>query len=301
MDPKYLAQLATIVQLGSVTKAARRLNITQPSLSRSIKIIEDRVGAPILRRGRYGVTPTEIGERLAQEGRIIVEHSQRAWEMVFEWKQGLSGEFRVGIGPLIEAAFFGDFLVEYMSEKRANTLKVYSGPTPRLMEQLDRHELDLVISPAQTNKLYERLSQSLLLTDRLSIFGSVDDPLASSEIVTMDDLRVRKWVSAAASTGLYGATRESLEMLGIREKVSIADFSGGINSLCKVVREMHACCVLPIRIGSMLTESFGVTPFNTALKLPARDAAIWTELHQSDRPEILEFVERFQRYVSELP
>ena len=56
MNPKYLAQLATIVELGSVTKAAQKLNTTQPTLSRTIKLIEDRVGAPVLRRGRHGVT-----------------------------------------------------------------------------------------------------------------------------------------------------------------------------------------------------------------------------------------------------
>ena len=78
MDPKYLVQLAIIAELGSVTKAARTLNVTQPTLSRTIKVIEDRVGGAVLRRGRYGVTPTEIGLRLAEEGREIMRRSQRA-------------------------------------------------------------------------------------------------------------------------------------------------------------------------------------------------------------------------------
>ena len=68
MNPKYLAQLATIVELGSVTKAAQKLNTTQPTLSRIIKLIEDRVGAPVLRRGRHGVTATEIGFRSNIDG-----------------------------------------------------------------------------------------------------------------------------------------------------------------------------------------------------------------------------------------
>ena len=76
MNPKYLAQLATIVELGSVTKAAQKLNTTQPTLSRIIKLIEDRVGAPVLRRGRHGVTATEIGFRLADSGREIMRRSQ---------------------------------------------------------------------------------------------------------------------------------------------------------------------------------------------------------------------------------
>ena len=57
MDPKLLTQLAIIVELGSVTKAARKLNVTQPTLSRSIKIMEDRVGGPLLRRERCYALP----------------------------------------------------------------------------------------------------------------------------------------------------------------------------------------------------------------------------------------------------
>ena len=45
MNPKYLVQLATIIELGSVTKAAQKLNTTQPTLSRTLKVIEDRIVA----------------------------------------------------------------------------------------------------------------------------------------------------------------------------------------------------------------------------------------------------------------
>ena len=86
MDPRLLTQLAIIVELGSVTKAARKLNVTQPTLSRSIKIMEDRVGGPLLRRERFGVSPTEIGRRLAEEGRRILHRTETAQTMINEWK-----------------------------------------------------------------------------------------------------------------------------------------------------------------------------------------------------------------------
>ena len=44
MDPRLLIQLAVAIDLGSINRAAKRLNVTQPTLSRGIKIIEDRVG-----------------------------------------------------------------------------------------------------------------------------------------------------------------------------------------------------------------------------------------------------------------
>ncbi|WP_114287939.1 helix-turn-helix domain-containing protein [Candidatus Halocynthiibacter alkanivorans] len=65
MNPKHLMQLTVVAELGSVAKAAEPLNVTQPTLSRLIKVIEDRAGAPVLRRGRYGVRPTANGHRCA--------------------------------------------------------------------------------------------------------------------------------------------------------------------------------------------------------------------------------------------
>ncbi|MAI17018.1 MAG: hypothetical protein CMP94_06540, partial [Gammaproteobacteria bacterium] len=57
-------QLATIIELGSVTRTAERLNLTQPTLSRTLWIIEDKVGGAVLRRDRYGVTRTDKGSAI---------------------------------------------------------------------------------------------------------------------------------------------------------------------------------------------------------------------------------------------
>ena len=108
MDPKHLIQLAIVAELGSVTKAARKLNITQPTLSRTIKVIEDRVGGAVLRRGRHGVTTTDIGQRLAEEGRHIMRRTHEAESAVQEWKEGMSGTLRIGVGPMLAVTIMGD-------------------------------------------------------------------------------------------------------------------------------------------------------------------------------------------------
>ncbi|WP_417784385.1 helix-turn-helix domain-containing protein, partial [Terasakiella pusilla] len=65
MNPNLLQQLAIVVKQGSISRACEQLYITQPTLTRSIKQLEMKVGAPLLIRTRYGVEPTEIGARLA--------------------------------------------------------------------------------------------------------------------------------------------------------------------------------------------------------------------------------------------
>ena len=71
LDPRHLIQLATIVETGSFAQAATQLDLAQSALSRNIKTLEERVGSPVLQRGRRGAVPTEIGTRLAQHGQVI--------------------------------------------------------------------------------------------------------------------------------------------------------------------------------------------------------------------------------------
>lgn len=71
MEPHHLRQLAEIIDLGSLSLAAKSLNVSQPTLSRNVKSLETLIGAPVLQRGRYGVTPTHIGETLAREGALF--------------------------------------------------------------------------------------------------------------------------------------------------------------------------------------------------------------------------------------
>ena len=102
--------------------------MTQPTLSRSIKIMEDRVGGPLLRRERFGVSPTEIGRRLAEEGRRILQRTETAQTMINEWKHGLAGELRVGVGPMLAATLMGEFFAGLMNEPPGYSLKLTPKP-----------------------------------------------------------------------------------------------------------------------------------------------------------------------------
>ena len=67
MNPQHLYYLQAIVEQGSMAKAAERLRVTQPTLSRIVKTLEEQAGAPLLHRERYGVSDRTW--RVWQDGR----------------------------------------------------------------------------------------------------------------------------------------------------------------------------------------------------------------------------------------
>lgn len=71
MDPKHLLYLSVVLEKGSLTEAAKHLNVTQPTLTRVMATLEMQAGGQLFSRSRYGVKGTEVGEELAREGRSI--------------------------------------------------------------------------------------------------------------------------------------------------------------------------------------------------------------------------------------
>ena len=72
MELRQIRYFIQVVQLGSVSKAARALNMAQPALSRHIQSLEHGLGASLLIRTTRGVVPTEAGAKLAELGTFLI-------------------------------------------------------------------------------------------------------------------------------------------------------------------------------------------------------------------------------------
>ncbi|MCI5075237.1 LysR family transcriptional regulator [Oricola sp.] len=294
MDPKHLYQFAVIVDLGSMKHAARRLNVTQPTLSRMVRILEDQVGSSLLRRDRYGVTPTQIGETLAQEGRAIAGSALRADDAVDQWRLGLTKELRIGVGPVLAVALMGRFLEDALANDWKSALRIEVGSVARLINRLDQGELDVVFAPSRINRAQARLTQEVVLDDRIAIYAGAKSPLAGREgIVPSEELSGQKWIAMGAVSGLRGSTREVLHMLGLKNDGVFMNFSGDATMTLHLLNSSNVMCVLPRRLVELLPGEKRFTEVRVGVDLPARNVAIWTSGTNHDLPAIRLLRERF--------
>lgn len=95
---RQLQHAVTLAEEGNFSTAARRLHLSQPALSRSIKSLEDMLGAALFDRGNAGVTPTAIGRILVERGRALISGAS-AVEREVQLALGLEiGTLNVGAG-----------------------------------------------------------------------------------------------------------------------------------------------------------------------------------------------------------
>lgn len=96
-DGRRLRLFLTVVEEGHVGRAAERLHMAQPPLSRHIQALEDELGVALFVRTPRGMVPTEAGTRLAQEARHLLALAEQAAERTRAAGQGLVGRLDVGL------------------------------------------------------------------------------------------------------------------------------------------------------------------------------------------------------------
>lgn len=97
MDLKDMRQFLAVAEERNFTRAAERLHMAQPPLSRQIKALEEEMGAPLFLRTPAGVDLTEAGQTLLDEVPNLLHMAQRAAERTRRAAQGLTGQLDVGL------------------------------------------------------------------------------------------------------------------------------------------------------------------------------------------------------------
>lgn len=143
LEIDLLRSFVAIAQAGSLSRAAQCIARTQSALSQQMKRLEDIVDQPLLQRTGRGVVLTNPGERLLGHAqRILRAHDEAMADMS---GRGLSGTLRFGCPDDYAAAFLPHLLREFAVAHPHAFVEVICEPTPRLLEQLKRHALDLAL------------------------------------------------------------------------------------------------------------------------------------------------------------
>jgi DNA-binding transcriptional LysR family regulator len=101
MDSRYLQSFVYVVELGSIAEAARRLDLTPAAVAQRVKMLEEELGAKLVRRSGRTVGTTEAGERILERARAVL-HDIRDLKSDLENSSALGGQLRLGgMGTMI--------------------------------------------------------------------------------------------------------------------------------------------------------------------------------------------------------
>ena len=145
MDKRQLGYFVTVVELASMTHAARALHVSQPALSTHMRHLEEELGVLLLVRGPRGVTPTMHGKLLLEHARSILYQFQQAKQEVMSLDKEPCGEVTIGIPATVSPVLIPPLLT-VMRERYPNIVpRVIEAMTGFLLEWLHVGRLDIAM------------------------------------------------------------------------------------------------------------------------------------------------------------
>ncbi|NVK30466.1 MAG: LysR family transcriptional regulator [Gammaproteobacteria bacterium] len=280
MNPNTLKQLAIVVKQGSISRACEQLYITQPTLSRAIQALEQRVGGPVLQRTRYGVVPTEIGARLAQIGEKILADSEHSEEVIRQWHSGYQSEFSIGIDPLWELATHRE-MTEFLLGETDSVFHVRTASASALIRLLEEEALDFALAPAHLTVPQGALEREIVFRDRAGVFaGKTSSLLCQSAPIAQSKLDGQPWIIAGAAAGFLD------EQTPVhRPSAAKIAFTGALTSVLHLLKTQNYLSRLPARL-SLLTGELEVNQLIelAVAEAPRRDIALWWRQADQEKP-----------------
>ena len=174
---RQMQYLVAVADTGRFGDAAKRLHVSQPSLSAQIAEMEGELECSLVERGRHGAFLTPVGEEVVRRARMILSEVEDMKAVTRETVLGLAGRVRLGVLPSV-----GPYLLP-TATKRLHAqfpdlrLSVREEKTVDLEAHLVNGQLDVVISTPEDHSAH---SSSPLFEERLWICAASDDPLAQS-------------------------------------------------------------------------------------------------------------------------
>ena len=190
-----LSAFLEVVRSGSVSRAAQQLGVTQPSVSKAVRRLEDEVGVQLLERGLHGA-------HLTADGEMFLEAAQRFEVQRFELTRAASelrarhaGLLRLGITSPASDSIAVLAASELVRRRPGMRLRLVIGTSDVLDAAVEQGELDLAVVPSYRGQGLQSTQQELG-GDHIRIVVRQGHPLLALPQVRLEDLTPYTWVMA---------------------------------------------------------------------------------------------------------
>ena len=194
IDIHKLKAFVAVVEESNISRAAVRLNMQQPPLTRIIKSLEDELNAKLLNRLPRGVEATEAGKALYQEALTILAHAQAIPKRVQNIAQGLEGQMNIGFTNSVGLhSFLPALLRQFRDAFSAVSIHLEEDGSSALIDAVINDKLDVVFlrKPAPVGL---GLSSMHVLDEPLIVALPNNHALAAQQVIRLLDLEGHDFV-----------------------------------------------------------------------------------------------------------
>lgn len=207
MDIRHLEYFAEVAKHLNFTKAAAALHVSQPSLSKTIKNLEERLGVPLFYRSSKQLELTDAGKVVLVNAKHVLDAFKNLSTELTDMMTLKKGEIRIGIPPIIGAAFFSKLISHFKEKYPLIDIIFTEVGTKKIMQEVYDGALDIGLIcnyPVQKSS-FEVIK---LLKDPLMVVVDKTNPLADKSSLDFSDLKKESFILYRKDFSLYDRIME---------------------------------------------------------------------------------------------
>jgi len=295
IDLNLVRVFVTIYETGSVSGAAERLHVTQPSVSYALSRLRDQWGDPLFKRTRDGMQPTVLASQLYAAFRSSLTDIERAVALTRRFEpENSTRRFRLALSDLGEVFFLPHILRGLQAKAPLVELEVIQIEIDRMDEWLRTGKIDAAV--CNRSYLPVQAKCELMFIERYVCMVRDDHPRIG-ESVSMEQFVNERHVVVSAGTG-HHFVEDRLREAGIARTVSlrVPHFS----VLPEIISSSDLLVTLPERVAKVYAERNGLKTMDLPFTVPEFEVSLHWHEHSGDSSAQLWFCEFLKDTISRL-
>jgi LysR family transcriptional regulator, regulator for genes of the gallate degradation pathway len=255
----HIRSLTAIAECGSFAAAARRLNISQPSLHRSARDLERVVRRSLYQRIARGLAPTDHASELARRLKVALRELDYGIEEIRAAQGVFTSRITVGNIPHSGTHLLSTTITRFLALYPGASVHVLDGPYEGLLDALRAGDLDLLFGVLRRPTWATDVKQEFLFSNPYAVFVGREHPLARVGL-TLRELARYEWILPARS-----ARREAFERLfaGSARRPIVRVETTSLEIYKSVLATSNMIALLSTAVEAQLGEALMILPFDS--------------------------------------
>ena len=263
MELRHLRYFVAAAEEENVSRAALKLHVSQPGVSRQIRDLEQEIGFPLFERSAKALKLTVAGKTFLTEARSVLQHAEDAVKRARAVTGGAQGEIHVGYAPSLTVQILPPALRAFQQEFPKVRVGLHDLSTGEMLDQLRNGKLQLAMTVRMDRKMMRGLDFSELTRYPMRLAVAPKHPLARANSVSLEQVAREPLVAyqRAEYPEYYAMTEKLFATVGCKPR--IAEEHDGVSGIILAVESGGGAALVPSCIACLVGSRLKLIPIST--------------------------------------
>jgi DNA-binding transcriptional LysR family regulator len=280
MELRHLRYFVAVAEEENVSRAALKLHVSQPGLSRQIRDLEDEIGFQLFERSAKALRLTAAGKTFLTEARDVLQHAEDAVKKARAAAGGAQGEIHVGYAPSLTVQILPPMLRAFQGEFPRVRVSLHDLSSEEMLEQLGK-KLQVALTVRPPAKLLRGPSFVELARYAMVVAVAPNHPLAKLKAVTLQQVAPEPLIGLNRKDypEAHFETKRLFAAVGLKPK--FAEEHEGGTGIIAAVEAGRGIALVPSSLACIVGTRVKLLPLKPALQ-PIVVGAVWRKESENE-------------------